>query len=279
MLRIVKVLAKNQVRKVTIGGGEPLLRSDLERILGALKEKGIFVSLHTNGTILKPRIEGLKGLVDMLSLPLDSMDEEENQIMRGRPYVGLVEEIMSYAHPSFKLAFKTTATKVNKGNIPRIYDSISRVPFEYWKVYQFRPLNEARSYQRDFNLTAREFGQLRVQLMSLEDRRVQVISREEGHQPYVFLDNQGNVSTVHPTAEENIWVGNLFAHQLTAIGQCIDSLHDRERIVSRPRKVSIKWRSNVDYCIVKEDKLGPITIRLVTATQYDDPRLAYYSDD
>ncbi|HLD05738.1 MAG TPA: radical SAM protein [Candidatus Nanoarchaeia archaeon] len=279
MLRLVKVLGKNKVKRVTIGGGEPLLRSDLERILAALKEEGIFVSLHTNGTILKQRIKGLRGLVDILSLPIDSVEEGENQQMRGRPYVGLIEEIMGYAHPEFKLAFKTTATRVNWASLPKIYDLVRQVPFDYWKVYQFRPLNEAQVYDSTFALPDKTFEGLRAELSGLADRRIQVVNRKEGHQPYVFLDNQGNVSTVHPDLEQNIPVGNLFEADLEAIGGCIDAIYGEGSSWGFARKVRINWRSPENWCLVKERGEGTFRMRVVTATRYDDPRLAYFSDD
>ena len=215
MLALADILAQNNVQRVTIGGGEPLLRKDLEEILARLKQSGIFVSLHTNGTILLPRLDRLKGLVDILSLPLDSVYERQNRRMRGIPYVEMIDQIIEATQGKFKLAFKTTATKINARSLHKIYDKISRTDFDYWKVYQFRALNDAKKYENTFELPDEEFEQVKTKLSRYHDPRIHPLSKKEGHQAYVFLDNQGNISTVHPLKEENIQVGNLhpFADQ------------------------------------------------------------------
>ena len=165
MIKLANYMADEGVDRVTIGGGEPLLREDLEQILLVLKERGVFVSLHTNGTILKDRIEGLVGLVDILSLPIDSVDERQNRLMRSRPYVNLIREIIEYSIPlGFKIAFKTTATSVNRDGILGIYDLIKDVDPVYWKVYQFRPLNRGKREISLFSLSDEEFRKLRGEL-------------------------------------------------------------------------------------------------------------------
>ncbi len=311
MLRLVGVLAENGVKRVTIGGGEPLLRRDLETILKALKSKGIFVSLHTNGTILKPRINKLVGLVDILSLPIDSTDDNENKVMRGRPYVALIEDILRYAPPlGFRLAFKTTASKVNRENVVGIYDLISRVDFEYWKVYQFRPLNDGAQYDRKFRLTDKQFESLREKLHGLRDARVHPIDRRRGHQPYLFLDNQGNISTIDPIAEQNVGVGNCYEIALARMGEYVHSLHGlagqlpgAERVSGRvdgKRSVVEAVGTNYDEAVALFDRSTPdsrakeilggvlksllpeargIKVRVISSKDPDDPRLAYYGDD
>ncbi len=234
MLALADILAQNNVQRVTIGGGEPLLRKDLEEILARLKQSGIFVSLHTNGTILLPRLDRLKGLVDILSLPLDSVYERQNRRMRGIPYVEMIDQIIEATQGKFKLAFKTTATKINARSLHKIYDKISRTDFDYWKVYQFRALNDAKKYENTFELPDEEFEQVKTKLSRYHDPRIHPLSKKEGHQAYVFLDNQGNISTVHPLKEENIQVGNLHTSRLENLEKCIDTLYSSVRELANP---------------------------------------------
>ena len=62
LVRIVRVFAGLGVRKIRLTGGEPLLRSDLPAIVGAIKgELGVEdVSLTTNGWFLEKQAVALK---------------------------------------------------------------------------------------------------------------------------------------------------------------------------------------------------------------------------
>lgn len=239
MLSLVQKLAEKGVTRVTIGGGEPLLRKDLEIILAALKNENIFVSLHTNGTLLRDRIEGLHGLVDILSLPLDSVHEPHNLRMRGMPYVNLIDEIIGYTAGKFSLAFKTTTTQVNAEKITDIYEKINQTPFEYWKVYQFRPLNVAAQYAQYFTLSDEQFEKLREKLNILQDSRIEVINGKQGHQPYLFLTNNGSLLTVDPVKEENIHVAGI-DYDFSAVTQLIKMIYHSDHPYS-PRQIKWKW--------------------------------------
>ncbi len=211
--------------RVTIGGGEPLLHEHLEETLRILKEGNIFISLHTNGTRLIPRLERLAGLVDILSLPLDSTQEDENVILRGRPYLKLIDRIQQAASPAFILAYKTVATQVNADSIPLIHNVIDRTPFAYWKVYQYRPLHDGTRYRTLCDISDERFDILARKLSAFDDSRIITVDRLAGHQPYLFLDNAGRVSTIHPIDERNVPVGNITRTPLTELAELIAAMH------------------------------------------------------
>ncbi len=304
MLKLVNALSTNGVQRVTIGGGEPLLRKDLEDILKALKTKGIFVSLHTNGTLLPERLDRLAGLVDILSLPLDSIYEGQNKIMRGIPYVDLIQQIIESTKDRFTLAFKTTATQINAKSLHKIYAKINQIPFAYWKIYQFRPLNDAKSEDALFHLPNDEFAEIKQKLERYQDRRIHPITRKEGHQPYVFLDNEGNISTVHPFEERNINVGNLYTHDLSTLGKLIDNWYSSATQIPTLSDASFSWQGRdqwrtrvegpIDHSQIPLDlkklpvdltglldlaKPGTLKIRIISSNDPNDPRLDYYADD
>lgn len=66
---IVDKIAKSDISKLTITGGEPLLGKGVYEIIKDAKAKGIFVSLHTNGILLnREGIDKLTGNVGRVSL-------------------------------------------------------------------------------------------------------------------------------------------------------------------------------------------------------------------
>src|ERR1043165_1155944 len=49
--RVARVFVESGVRKIRITGGEPLVRRDLERLVGQLAELGVDLTLTTNGSL------------------------------------------------------------------------------------------------------------------------------------------------------------------------------------------------------------------------------------
>lgn len=55
IINVIKQLDKMKVAYLTVTGGEPLLRKDLEIILKNIKKSNMFVSLNTNGTLINEK--------------------------------------------------------------------------------------------------------------------------------------------------------------------------------------------------------------------------------
>ncbi|XGI83951.1 GTP 3',8-cyclase MoaA [Halorutilales archaeon Cl-col2-1] len=79
VLRIARVAHEFGIRNFKITGGEPMLRDDLEEIVGGIADlEGTEVSMTTNGTFLAGRAEGLaeRGL-ERINVSMDTNDPEE----------------------------------------------------------------------------------------------------------------------------------------------------------------------------------------------------------
>jgi cyclic pyranopterin phosphate synthase len=74
--RLAAVLVRLGVRKVRLTGGEPLLRSDLEDVVGAVRGAGVEdVALTTNGSLLAGRAPQLRAAgLHRITVSLDSLD-------------------------------------------------------------------------------------------------------------------------------------------------------------------------------------------------------------
>jgi cyclic pyranopterin phosphate synthase len=81
--RLVHAFIAHGVEKIRITGGEPLLRRDLEVLIGRLSAiGGLDVTLTTNGALLPQKAEALKqaGLA-RITVSLDSLDDETFRAM------------------------------------------------------------------------------------------------------------------------------------------------------------------------------------------------------
>ena len=75
--RIARVFVAHGVAKIRITGGEPLLRRDLEVLVGRLTAlEGLDVALTTNGTLLPQKAEALAAAgLNRVTVSLDSLDD------------------------------------------------------------------------------------------------------------------------------------------------------------------------------------------------------------
>jgi len=151
---IAETLAANGVKMVTLGGGEPLLAKDLDTALKILKEAGIYISLHTNGTLLTDsRISQLSDLVDDIGLPLDTLDEERQVALRGKKFRQTFRRIFDTADQirevGMEVGWHTVFTSQNYREMPKIYRRLEKSGFKYWRVYEFNyDLARARFFRQ-----------------------------------------------------------------------------------------------------------------------------------
>ncbi|MCZ6892184.1 MAG: GTP 3',8-cyclase MoaA [Chloroflexi bacterium] len=89
MARLTRVLVKFGVTKVRLTGGEPLVRTDVELLVGMLAEiDGINdLTLTTNGFLLAQKAQALREAgLHRVTVSLDSLDDDIFRRMSGRDY-------------------------------------------------------------------------------------------------------------------------------------------------------------------------------------------------
>ena len=87
--RLAGIMARLGAVKVRLTGGEPLVRSDIEKLVAMLaRVDGIEdLTMTTNGYLLPGKAEALKGAgLDRLSISLDSLDDDVFKRMNGRGF-------------------------------------------------------------------------------------------------------------------------------------------------------------------------------------------------
>ena len=234
---IAEILAANGVKMVTVGGGEPLLAKELEETLIILKEKGIYVSLHTNGILLtNKRIAELSGLVDDIGLPIDTVIEDAQMTLRSEGFRKTFRRIFGIAKKirenGIDVGWHTVFVNKNKDIIPELYEHLSREPFKYWRIYEF---NRYLALQRHAKAGTRQIEKLEsiidcgteekgyidstfAQFLLVEnkmsrhnDRRVQFVVLRDEKPPYIFVEPDGEVRHyLWYSGKERKSLGNIF---------------------------------------------------------------------
>lgn len=125
--RVMESAADTGYTRLTLSGGEPLLRRDLAAILELGRRRFQWISLTTNGTALTPRRAAeLVGRVDHLNVSVDGIDAKTHDAIRGagafdRVMTGL-RTLLAAGFPAQRISLSPTVTSVNHRNLDRMVD-------------------------------------------------------------------------------------------------------------------------------------------------------------
>jgi len=88
IVRVVRIFKSLGVTKIRLTGGEPLLRRDIERLIGMLAEiGGLDLTLTTNGSLLRRKATALKATgLGRVTVSLDSLDDAVFRAMNDVEY-------------------------------------------------------------------------------------------------------------------------------------------------------------------------------------------------
>ena len=109
---------------IAFSGGEPLIRRDVYEVAGYAKQKGFFVSIATNGTLITPEVaQKMKQVFDYVEISLDGMEKTHDEF-RGIPGVWkrTCEGIRNCVAAGLDTCVAITATKNNLKEIPELVD-------------------------------------------------------------------------------------------------------------------------------------------------------------
>src|SRR5579859_4434518 len=101
--RLARLFVAHGVEKIRLTGGEPLLRKDVEQLIGMLRQiDGLGdLTLTTNGSLLARKAEALKAAgLDRVTVSLDSLDNDVFMAMNDVrfPVVRVLEGIEAAEH-------------------------------------------------------------------------------------------------------------------------------------------------------------------------------------
>ena len=149
---------------VVLTGGEPLLRPDILEVGEAIKQRGFYWSMVSNGFLYTEEMH--KKLMDAglkaLTISLDGTEENHNW-MRGNPQsFNKALNAIKIAAADKRLDFDVV-TCVNKRNVKRLeelYSLLSGVGVKKWRLFTIIPIGRAKK-EEDLHLTKSE----KVELM------------------------------------------------------------------------------------------------------------------
>lgn len=135
IFNIIDTLSKLGTKKISLSGGEPLLRQDIRGIIDYCNQKGIYPEMNSNGNLVAKNIDVIKKL-DFLKLSLDG-PKEIHDYLRGE---GSFEKVICAADTAFNngvnFGFAATLTRYNIDSV----DFLLGIGKRYNTIVAFQPL-------------------------------------------------------------------------------------------------------------------------------------------
>jgi len=145
-LQLVREMGKMHVMRVNFGGGEPLLRKDLLRIIRATKKAGMMTGLTTNGTLLTKEIASqLAKLGVPVQVSLDGARATTHERIRGKSgsYQQAIDAIHILTGLGVDTRIGTVVMRPNLNEIPRMPQVIQSLGVKIWNLMLLIPVGRA----------------------------------------------------------------------------------------------------------------------------------------
>lgn len=140
---IIDKLDRACVPILSFSGGEPLVRNDIFELTRYARDKGMYVAVATNGTLItKEKANEMKDNgVSFVQISLDGASAETHDNFRGIKgvYEKTIQGIRNCVDQDFFVNIATTATHYNYSEIPKIIKLCEDLDVNWFMVYNFIP--------------------------------------------------------------------------------------------------------------------------------------------
>ncbi len=176
----IDVFAKAGVTILAFSGGEPLVRPDIFELTQYAADKGIYVAMATNATLIteKKAREMREAGIQFVQISLDGATAETHDSFRGieGSYDKTIEGIKNCVKEGFFVEISTTTTKHNYNEIPEIIDLSEKLGANWFMAFNFVPTGRGKYIvENDLSPDERE-ELLKMLWSSLKNSCINVLS-------------------------------------------------------------------------------------------------------
>jgi len=207
-----------EFRMLALGGGEPLVRSDIFELVAYARGLGLEISIATNGTLLTFEMakEFKKMGVANIAVGINASDESVHEQITRVPgsFEKTRQAIYATKEAGMSLQFNTTVMKENREAIPGLLDLASEVDAQIVLLYQLVP--EGRG-EEAMELSRREYRALTEMVAEKQKVNRAIIEPTCSPQYWAYLmSNDGN----RPSAAGMKLARTLFKGCVAGSGLC-----------------------------------------------------------
>jgi radical SAM protein with 4Fe4S-binding SPASM domain len=160
-LAVVDQLADAHVTALAFSGGEPLTRKDFFQVARHAADRGLYVSLASNGTLLtKENVQKLKeAKVNYIDISIDGATAKTHDDFRGVPgaYEKAITGLKNCIEADICTCIATTVGKNNIAELPGIIDLAEQLGVERFTYFNFIPAGRGKNFvEQDLSPQERE---------------------------------------------------------------------------------------------------------------------------
>jgi MoaA/NifB/PqqE/SkfB family radical SAM enzyme len=200
---IIRKIAAVGARRVVFTGGDPLLRSDLGRLIRCAESEGLEVALSTTGDELtREFLLEFGSSIDLISLPLDGASETvSSQTKKEGHFEAVMRDLAMLAEfPTIDVKVATPVTQKNLGDVPAIVDLLDRIAMQmhnkcFYNVFQAFPRAMGEVEWSELLVSDGEFEELRSTVEATHHSfRINWLSHETLDRLYVMIFPDGTLT-------------------------------------------------------------------------------------
>ena len=145
-LETIDKFDKLGVTIISFSGGEPLVRKDILDLTSYAAEKGIYVALATNGTLItEEKAKELKeNGVSYLQISLDGSEPTHDSFRGAKCWEKTIEGIRNAVSQNFFVNVSMTVTKLNLHEVPQVIELCRKLGVDWFMHYNFIPTGRGR---------------------------------------------------------------------------------------------------------------------------------------
>ena len=205
-------IAGANVTEFNIAGGEPMLYPGLVELVQYIRDKGVKVSLITNGSLMDEEwVKNCAGMFETIGFSVDSINDETNRKIgrcnkNGKPIaagkiVELCELIRKYA-PGCRIKINTVVSALNKDEV--MSDFIDEIAADRWKILRMKPFQYNSFSNLDIQVSNEEFEEFVERNRGrkgkedgvtaeagMETTRREIVVEPDMKASYVLIDSNG----------------------------------------------------------------------------------------
>lgn len=228
ILNFLKQLDSERIEKITVSGGDPLIRPDIIELLSEIKGLRYKINMDTVGTGLLANTESVSGktvkqidaqklseLVDVIGIPLDGCASDSIHTFRlGRSNI-FQEQIAILSKLDQAGANICINTVVHKQNLRDVSDIVDVIHgfnhISKWQLFQYMPIGVMGYKNRgDFEISDEEF--LGVIYNVSERAKIKIPSvifnpkaKNQRQKLYLLIDTDGYAWTPLTVVDDKFW--------------------------------------------------------------------------
>jgi len=149
-LAVVDQLADAGVTALAFSGGEPLTRKDFFEVARHASDRGLYVSLASNGTLLtKENVQKIKeAKVNYIDVSIDGASAKTHDEFRGVPgtFDKALAGLKNCVEVDLCVCIATTVGKNNMAELPAIIDLAEEIHAERFTYFNFIPTGRGKAH-------------------------------------------------------------------------------------------------------------------------------------